>query len=103
MGSSRPKAARRSPRRRRARRSVAARPFSSRSWSFPHLKRRAADNAHDKAREAIILGFSIANNLANSRGVVVFNAAAEREGEQFFGHRPHKQLRPVEQGLLQAS
>src|SRR5690349_15084237 len=52
----------------------------------PHLKRRAARDAQDQRREPVILAGGIAHDRADCRHVAILQTAAQRVGQQLFGH-----------------
>ena len=59
------------------------------------------DDSDNDRRETIIRRLRFAHNFSNGRAVVVFDAAAQRKGQKFFGQRADEDLRPLQQAFLE--
>src|SRR5262245_6707629 len=73
-------------------------PDSSR---FSHLKGDAADDAADDRRPTVLLGRRVADNPAYRGRVGRLHGAAQRVGEELFGHRTNELLLVIQQELAQ--
>src|SRR6266436_4097750 len=68
----------------------------------PHLKRSALNNSENQRGEAVSVLPGVPQDLANSRRIVVVNAAAESERHEVFRQRSDEQLRTRQNGVFES-
>src|SRR5262249_44717422 len=68
----------------------------------PHLKRNALHDSEYKRREPISIFLGVAHDLANGRGVVVFDASSERERQKVLRQSSRKQFWTAEQRVFES-
>src|SRR5436190_6779880 len=80
--------------------------YSSRWWCYadlrPLLKRNAVHNSENDRRKSVSIFPGSSHDLAHSRRIVVFHAAAESEGHQILSQRSDKQLGMRQQGVFES-